>query len=151
MGVFLILLGIALTGVLADFLIENDVATAATQQFTLFGTSIELSVPALAAIAFGMGVLAVLMMLAGVRRSRRGRRRLMQQRIEDLRDQNARLATQRNLEAVIRIPEAEPIESVEPAEPIEAHVPSETTGPVEAALPPPPVSVPTQDKPASPW
>jgi len=147
-GVFLILLGIALTGVLADFLVENDVATAATQQFTLFGTSIELSVPALAAIAFGMGVLAVLLMLAGVRRSRRGRRRLMQQRIEDLRDQNARLATQRNLEAVIRIPEAEPVESVESLEPVE---PVEPTKPVEAALPPPPVSVPTQDKPPSPW
>ena len=30
MGVLLILLGIATAGVLADFLIENDVATAAT-------------------------------------------------------------------------------------------------------------------------
>lgn len=139
MGVFLILLGIVLAGVLADFLVENDVATAATQPFTLFGTSIELSVPMLVAIAFGVGVLAVLLLLAGVRRFRRGRRRLMQQRIEDLRDQNARLATQRNLEAVIHIPEAEPIEVIE--------VPQ----PVEAALPPPPVSVPTEDKPASRW
>jgi hypothetical protein len=138
-GVLLILLGIALAGVLADFLVENDVATAATQQFTLFGTSIELSVPVLVAIAFGIGVLAVLLVVAGVRRSRRGRRRLMQQRIEDLRDQNARLATQRNLEAVIRIPDAEPSEVVDVPEP------------VEAALPPPPVSVSTEDKPASNW
>ena len=139
MGVLLILLGIALAGVLADFLVENDVATAATQQFTLFGTSIELSVPVLVAIAFGIGVLAVLLVVAGVRRSRRGRRRLMQQRIEDLRDQNARLATQRNLEAVIHIPDAEPSEVVDVSEP------------VEAALPPPPVSVSTEDKPASNW
>jgi len=147
-GVLLILLGIALAGVLADFLVENDVATAATQQFTLFGTSIELSVPVLVAIAFGIGVLAVLLVVAGVRRSRRGRRRLMQQRIEDLRDQNARLATQRNLEAVIRIPDAEPSEVVDVPEPIEVvQVPE----PVVGALPPPPVSVSTEDKPASNW
>ena len=105
MGVLLILLGIATAGVLADFLIENDVATAATQSFSLFGTTIELSVPALVAIAFGLGVLAVLLIFAGVRRSRRARRQLLQQRIEDLQDQNARLATKRNLEAVIRVPE----------------------------------------------
>lgn len=139
MGVLLILLGIALAAVLADFLVENDVATAATQPFTLFGTSIELSVPVLVAIAFGIGVLAVLLVVAGVRRSRRGRRRLMQQRIEDLRDQNARLATQRNLEAVVHIPEAEPVDVVEVPEP------------VDVALPPPPVSVSAEDEPASKW
>ena len=139
MGVLLILLGIALAAVLADFLVENDVATAATQPFTLFGTSIELSVPVLVAIAFGIGVLAVLLVVAGVRRSRGGRRRLMQQRIEDLRDQNARLATQRNLEAVIHIPEAEPVDVVEVPEP------------VDVALPPPPVSASAEDKPASKW
>ena len=65
MGVLLILLGIALAGVLADFLIENDVATAATQPFALFGTTIELSTPVLVAIAFGLGVLAI---AVGVRR-----------------------------------------------------------------------------------
>ena len=104
MGVLLILLGIATAGVLADFLIENDVATAATQSFSLFGTTIELSVPALVAIAFRLGVLTVLLIFAGVRRSRRARRQLLQQRIEDLQDQNARLATKQNLEAVIRVP-----------------------------------------------
>lgn len=128
MGVLLILLGIATAGVLADFLIENDVATAATQSFSLFGTTIELSVPALVAIAFGLGVLTVLLIFAGVRRSRRARRQLLQQRIEDLQDQNARLATKRNLEAVIRVPESEPVET-----------------------PPPPVDVAEEDKPASMW
>ena len=128
MGVLLILLGIATAGVLADFLIENDVATAATQSFSLFGTTIDLSVPALVAIAFGLGVLAVLLIFAGVRRSRRARRHLLQQRIEDLQDQNARLATKRNLEAVIRVPESEPVET-----------------------PPPPVDVVEEDKPASMW
>jgi hypothetical protein len=145
-GVLLILLGIALAAVLADFLVENDVATAATQQFTLFGTSIELSVPMLVAIAFTVGVLAVLLVIAGVRRFRRGRRRLMQQRIEDLRDQNARLATQRNLEAVIHIPEAEPV--VEVPEPVEVVAVPES---VQATLPPPPVSVSAEDEPASKW
>ena len=128
MGVLLILLGIATAGVLADFLIENDVATAATQSFSLFGTTIELSVPALVAIAFGLGVLTVLLIFAGVRRSRRARRQLLQQRIEDLQDQNARLATKQNLEAVIRVPESEP-----------------------TPTPPPPVDIVEEDKPASMW
>jgi len=86
-----------------------------------------------------IGVLAVLLVIAGVRRSRRGRRRLMQQRIEDLRDQNARLATQRNLEAVIHIPEAEPVDVAE--------VPESD----DVALPPPPASVSAKDEPASKW
>ena len=132
MGVLLILLGIAMFGVLADFLIENDVATAATQSFALFGTTIELSAPALVAIAFGLGVLAMLLVFAGIRRARRGRRRLLQQRIEDLKDQNARLAVKRNLETVIRVPDAEPAEQPEPSEP-----------------PPPPVAVVEEDKRAS--
>jgi len=127
-GVLLILLGIALAGIIADFVIENDIATAATQPFALFGTTIELSTPALVAIAFGLGTLAILLVFAGVRRMRRGRRRLLQQRIEDLQDQNARLAVKRNLETVIRVPEAEPVEP-----------------------PPPPVAVTEQEKPASMW
>ena len=97
----------------------------------LFGTTIELSTPALVAIAFGMGVLATLLVFAGVRRLRRRRRRSLQQQIEDLKDQNARLAVKRNLETVIRVPEAEP---AQPAEP-----------------PPPPVAVVEEDKPASMW
>lgn len=128
MGVLLILLGIALAGVLVDFAIENDVATAATQPFALFGTTIELSTPALVAIAFGLGVVAMLLVFGGVRRLRRGRRRLLQQRIEDLKDQNERLTVKRNLETVIPIPDAEP------AEP-----------------PPPPVAVVEEDKPATMW
>jgi len=132
-GVLLILLGIALAGVLADFLVENDVATAAAQQFSLFGVTIELSTPALVAIGFGVGALAVLLVLGGVRRFRRGRRRQLKQRIEDLQDENARLATKRNLEAVIRIPESAPVETA------------------VTASPPPPVSVAKEDKPASMW
>ncbi len=140
MAVLLILLGIAMFGVLADFLIENDIATAATQPFALFGTTFELSTPALVAIAFGLGVLAMLLVFAGVRRARRGRRRLLQQRIEDLKDQNERLAVKRNLETVIRVPEAEPAEVAQPAE---------LAQPAEP--PPPPVSVVEEDKPASMW
>ena len=128
MGVLLILLGIAMFGVLADFLIENDVATAATQPFALFDTTIELSTPVLVAIAFGLGVLAMLLVFAGVRRLRRRRRRSLQQQIEDLKDQNERLTVKRNLETVIRVPDAEP------AEP-----------------PPPPVASIEEDKPASMW
>ena len=143
MGVILILLGLALGGLLADALIENDVATAATQPFTLFGTSFDLSTPALIAIAFAMGALAVLLVLGGVRRFRRRRRRLLHQRIETLQEENAKLAVQRNLETVIRVPEAGPIEpaplaSVEPA-------------PLAPVPPAPPASLPEESKPSSKW
>lgn len=107
MGLLLILLGILLAGVLADFLIENDVATAATQPLTMAGTTVNLSTPVVAAIAFGLGALAVLLIVAGIRRFGRKRRRGLQDRIARLEEENARLATHRNLPNVIRVPEAD--------------------------------------------
>ncbi|MEP6757890.1 MAG: hypothetical protein ABJB55_01695 [Actinomycetota bacterium] len=142
------MLGLALGGVLADALIENDVATAATQPFTMFGTVFELSTPALIAIAFGLGALAILLVLAGVRRFRRGRRRLLHQRIETLQDENARLAVKRNLETVIRVPEATPLE---PRQPLEAVDPIEPVEPRAPVPPPPPEPVAEEAKPASKW
>ena len=111
MGFLLILLGLLVAGALADFLVENDVATAATQSVTFAGQSVQVSTPVLAGIAFGLGVLAVLLILGGIRRFRRAHRRTMQDRITKLEDENARLATQQNLPNVIQIPESAPLEA----------------------------------------
>ena len=108
MGLLSILLGVALMGVLADVLIENDVATAATQSFQIAGTTQELSMPVLIAIAFVTGALAIGLILAGIRSMRRGRRRMLKQRVRTLEDENARLHAQRNLQRIVRIPESEP-------------------------------------------
>ncbi len=108
MGLLSILLGVALMGVLADVLIENDVATAATQSFQVAGTTQELSMPVLIAIAFVMGALAIGLILAGIRSMRRGRRKMLKQRVRTLEDENARLHAQRNWQRLVRIPEAAP-------------------------------------------
>jgi membrane protein implicated in regulation of membrane protease activity len=109
MALVLILLGLLLAGVLADFLIENDVATAATQPLTMAGTAVDLSTPMVAAIAFGLGMLSVLLIVLGIRRMRRKRRRNLEARIAQLEDENARLATRRNLPNVVRIPDSEQV------------------------------------------
>ena len=109
MALLLILFGVLVAGALADFLYENDIATAATQPVTFAGQTFNLSTPVIAAIAFGMGVFAVLLVVAGIRRIRRTRRRRLEDRIAQLEDENARLATKKNLPNVIRIPDSEPV------------------------------------------
>jgi len=109
MGVLLILFGVLLAGVLADFLVENDVATAATQPLTMAGVTVDLSTPVVAAIAFAMGALAVLLIVAGIRRMRRTHRKHLEARIAQLEEENARLVTRRNLPNVIKIPDSEPV------------------------------------------
>jgi hypothetical protein len=129
MALVLILLGLLLAGALADFLIENDVATAATQPMTMAGITVDLSPPVLAAIAFGMGVLAVLLVLAGIRRMRRKSRRRLQDRLARLEEENARLATHRNLPNVIHIPDTEPVTTADPAASTDPPPPPTTSGP----------------------
>jgi hypothetical protein len=140
MGLLSILVGIALLGVVADFLIENDVATAATQSFEIAGTSQHLSTPVLVAVAFVLGALALGLILMGIRSVRRGRRKMLKQRIRTLEDENARLHAQRNLQRIVRIPDSEPV--------------AETTAPPPAATPPAPQPAsrePSKDEPASKW
>ena len=132
MGLLSILLGVALMGVLADVLIENDVATAATQSFQVAGTTQELSMPVLIAIAFVMGALAIGLILAGIRSMRRGRRRMLKQRVRTLEDENARLHAQRNLQRIVRIPESEPAVDANRAQ-------------AQAPVPPPPAPAPPKD------
>jgi K+-sensing histidine kinase KdpD len=136
MGLLSILLGVALMGVLTDVLIENDVATAATQSFQVAGTTQELSMPVLIAIAFVMGALAIGLILAGIRSMRRGRRRMLKQRVRTLEDENARLHAQRNLQRIVRIPESEPAVDANRAQ-------------AQAPVPPSPAPAPPKDPPSN--
>jgi K+-sensing histidine kinase KdpD len=136
MGLLSILLGVALMGVLTDVLIENDVATAATQSFQVAGTTQELSMPVLIAIAFVIGALAIGLVLAGIRSMRRGRRRMLKQRVRTLEDENARLHAQRNLQRIVRIPESEPAVDANRAQ-------------AQAPVPPSPAPAPPKDPPSN--
>ena len=144
MALLLILFGVLLAGALADFLYENDIATAATQPVTFLGQTFNLSTPVIAAIAFGLGALAVLLVVAGIRRIRRKRRRRLEDRIAQLEDENARLATRKNLPNVIRIPDSEPVawSSDEAPPPPPADV---------APNPAPPQPAPEQQSPSQRW
>jgi len=134
MALLLILFGVLLAGVLADFLVENDVATAASQPLTMAGVTVELSTPVVAAIAFAMGALAVLLIVAGIRRMRRTRRKHLEARIAQLEDENARLVTRRNLPNVIKIPDSEPVAWSSDA------TPSSGATQTQGTIPPPPVA-----------
>jgi membrane protein implicated in regulation of membrane protease activity len=112
MGLLSILLGLALAGALADILVENHIATAAEQSVVVAGTTQQLSMPVLVAIAFGVGALALALVLLGIRRMRRGSRKKLHQRIQNLEDENARLHAQRNLQKIVRVPEAEPVHEI---------------------------------------
>ena len=93
MGVVLIVLGLACMGLMADFVIENHLATASTEPFALVGGNVHVSVPALALIVFGLGVLTILLLSAGWRLGRRRRavRRELKLRVASLESENAML------------------------------------------------------------
>lgn len=107
-GVLSIILGLALLGVLADVVVENDLATAVHEPLTIVGTTQSISAPMIAIIAFAAGAFAVVLIVLGIRRLRHAGRKQLQERIRTLQDENARLHTQRNLQNIVRIPEAEP-------------------------------------------
>lgn len=147
MALLLILFGVLVAGALAEFLYENDIATAATQPMTVAGTTVNLSMPVIAAIAFGMGVLSVLLIAAGIRRMRRKRRRNLEARIAELEDENARLATKKNLPNVIKIPDSDAVVWSSDAP---APVASEPAPPPANTTPPPPTSTQMSAMPETP-
>ena len=106
MGLALIVLGVVLAGLVANFLVENMTVVTATEQFTMFGAAFELTAPGMVAIAFVAGAASVILIRAGIRRVQLARRRLLEQRVETLEYENSHLKAQRNLETVVRIPEA---------------------------------------------
>lgn len=147
-GVLSIILGLALLGVLADVIVENDVMTAAHEPLTIVGTTQSVSAPVIAIIAFAAGAFAVVLIVLGIRRLRHAGRKHLQERIRTLQDENARLHTQRNLQNIVRVPEAEPerVPAPEPAAPDRdaMDAPSSHTPPV-----PPAENRP--DQPATKW
>lgn len=155
MGVLSIILGLVLLGVLADVVVENDVMTAAREPLTFAGTTQSVSAPVIAIIAFAAGAFAVVLIVLGIRRLRHAGRKHLQERLRTLQDENARLHTQRNLENLVRIPDAEPV----PVTDEQRSVPDRATP--DAAAPatptpgsPAPETSPAEtgpDQPASKW
>src|SRR5438876_8325991 len=93
MGILLILLGMAAGAVVADFAIENHIATASGQAFKLFGSHWHhVSFPEMVVSGAVLGALAVVLLAMGFRLlgHRMGKRRMARAERKDL---QARLAT----------------------------------------------------------
>jgi len=149
MGLLSIIVGLVLVGVVADVLVENDIATAATQSFQFAGTTQHLSMPVLVAIAFLIGALALGLILVGIRSMRRGRRKMLKQRIRTLEDENDRLHAQRNLQRIVRVPESETVaQTPAAAAPVQAQAPAQEPAPAPAPTRSPEAP---SDEPASKW
>jgi uncharacterized integral membrane protein len=99
MGMLLILLGLAAAGLVADFVVENDLTTAPNQTVNLLGGSFNLSLPELVLGAAVLGALAVLLVMLGLGllRGSWGRRKALKKQIADLRLENTVLRSKVNL------------------------------------------------------
>jgi hypothetical protein len=99
MGVLLILLGLLSAGLLAGFVAENDLLSAPTQAFTMFGQDVNLSTSAVAIMSFALGALTVVLLIVGIGllRGSWGRRRALKHRIADLEQQNLELQSRERL------------------------------------------------------
>ena len=99
MGVLLVVLGLAGAGVVADYLVENNLTSAPSEPFTLFGATFNFSRPEVVLASFVLGVLAILFIVLGLGllRGSWGRRRALKRRISDLEAENTSLLTQRHL------------------------------------------------------
>ena len=99
MGMLLILLGLAAAGLVADFVVENDLTTAPNQTVSLLGGSFNLSLPELVLGAAVLGALAVLLVMLGLGllRGSWGRRKALKKQIADLRLENTELRSKVNL------------------------------------------------------
>jgi pyruvate/2-oxoglutarate dehydrogenase complex dihydrolipoamide acyltransferase (E2) component len=152
-GVLSIILGLALFGVLADVVVENDLATTVHEPLTIVGTTQSISAPVIAIIAFAAGAFAVVLIVLGIRRLRHAGRKQLQERIRTLQDENARLHTQRNLQNIVRIPDAEPAPAPEAAkvESSSPPVPAEPTTAPSPAPAQPPTTDTRPDQPATKW
>ena len=93
MGLLLILLGLAAAGLVADFVVENDLTTAPSQTVSLLGGSFTLSLPGLVLGAAVLGALAIVLVMLGLGllRGSWGRRKALKQQIADLQLENTAL------------------------------------------------------------
>jgi hypothetical protein len=104
MGVLLLVLGLASAGLVADYLVENNLMSAPSDSFALFGATFKLSEPELVLIAATLGVLAVVFVMLGVGllRGSWGRRRALKQRVAELERENAEVLSREHLAAEVR-------------------------------------------------
>jgi hypothetical protein len=109
MGILLILLGLAAAGLVADFVVENDLTTAPSQTVDLLGGSYQLSLPESVLGAAALGALAVVLVILGLGllRGSWGRRKALKRQIADLRLENTNLRSKVNLGNVARRPSQE--------------------------------------------
>ena len=107
MGVLLMILGVASAGLVADFVLENHLASAPVESFTVLGSSFDVSVPALVPGAFVAGALTLILVKAGMTLAgqRRTRRRDLKRRLAALERENATL---RSTHEDVSHPEAQP-------------------------------------------
>jgi hypothetical protein len=99
MGVVLILIGLIPAGVVADYLIENHIASAPTQSVLLFKRSLALSQPELVAVGFVLGISSFIFIMLGVGliRDSWGKRKGLKQQIAKLEDENTKLRAREHL------------------------------------------------------
>ena len=109
MGIAFILLGMVAAGVVADLVVENDLAGGPTQ-VSLLGGSFTFSESQLVVGAAFLGALSVLLVILGIGflRGSWGRRRALKHRIEELVAENAALLSRAHLAAIVQPPGAEP-------------------------------------------
>ena len=93
MGLLFILLGLGAAGLVADFVVENDLTTAPSQPVSLLGGSFSLSQPELVLAAALLGALAVVLVMLGLGllRGSWGRRRALKRQVSDLQLENTDL------------------------------------------------------------
>jgi hypothetical protein len=103
-GVLLLVLGLVSAGLVADYLVENDLMSASADSFSLFGATFELSEPELVLIAAILGALAVVFVMlgAGLLRGSWGRRRALKHRLADLERENAEMMSREHLAAEVQ-------------------------------------------------
>ena len=99
MGLLLILLGLGAAGLVADYVVENDLTTAPSQSVNLLGGSFNLSQPKLVLAAALLGALAVVLVMLGLGllRGSWGRRRALKRQISDLQLENTDLRSKVHL------------------------------------------------------
>jgi len=133
--------------------VSEDEFVPVCEPLTFAGTTQSVSAPVIAIIAFAAGAFAVVLIVLGIRRLRHAGRKQLRERISTLQDENARLHTQRNLQNIVRIPEAAPEPAT--AEPSAAPTTSEGSAPEGSPPETSPAETPKAetrpDQPASQW
>jgi hypothetical protein len=109
-SVLLILLGLAAAGLVVDFLVENDLASAQHQTVAFLGGSYRLSTPEVVLGAAVLGAVSVVLIVMGIGllRGSWGRRRALKRRIGALEQENRKLQARENLAAAVDTGRREP-------------------------------------------